>query len=53
MPRARRHSDTPPTHSAFRSQTQEMLDYCAAKGIVPDVQLISPKDANHAMVRTP
>jgi len=31
-------------------ETQEMLDYCAAKGIVPDVQLISPKDANHAMV---
>eukprot|EP00292_Cryptomonas_paramecium_P007957 CAMPEP_0113704838 /NCGR_PEP_ID=MMETSP0038_2-20120614/26762_1 /TAXON_ID=2898 /ORGANISM="Cryptomonas paramecium" /LENGTH=343 /DNA_ID=CAMNT_0000629705 /DNA_START=27 /DNA_END=1055 /DNA_ORIENTATION=- /assembly_acc=CAM_ASM_000170 len=30
-------------------ETQEMLDYCAAKGIVPDVQLISPKDANHAM----
>ena len=34
-------------------QTQEALDFCAAHGIAADIQLISPKELNHAMVRHP
>ena len=33
------------------AQTQETLDFCAAHGIAADIQLISPKELNHAMVR--
>ncbi len=32
-------------------ETQEMLDYCAAHGIVSDIELISMKDINHAYDR--
>uniref|UniRef100_A0A6T7V149 Alcohol dehydrogenase-like C-terminal domain-containing protein n=1 Tax=Cryptomonas curvata TaxID=233186 RepID=A0A6T7V149_9CRYP len=31
-------------------ETQETLDFCAAHGIAADIQLISPKELNHAMV---
>jgi len=31
-------------------ETQEALDFCAAHGIAADIQLISPKELNHAMV---
>jgi hypothetical protein len=34
-------------------QTQEALDFCAAHGIAADIELISPKDINHAMVGSP
>jgi len=29
-------------------ETQEMLDFCAAHGIVPDIEVISPDDVNRA-----
>jgi uncharacterized zinc-type alcohol dehydrogenase-like protein len=32
-------------------ETQEMLNYCAEKGIVSDVELISMKDINQAFER--
>jgi hypothetical protein len=32
-------------------ETQEMLDYCAAKNITADIELISIKDINSAYVR--
>jgi uncharacterized zinc-type alcohol dehydrogenase-like protein len=32
-------------------ETQEMLDYCAAKDITSDIELISMKDINNAYVR--
>jgi hypothetical protein len=52
---------TPPTPSppslslvyTRGSQTQETLDFCAANNIAADIELISPKDLNHAMVRPP
>lgn len=31
-------------------ETQETLDFCAANNIAADIELISPKDLNHAMV---
>ncbi len=33
------------------AETQEMLDFCAAKGIMPDCETIAMADINHAYER--
>ncbi len=33
------------------AETQEMLDFCAAKGILPDCETIAMADINHAYER--
>jgi alcohol dehydrogenase (NADP+) len=31
-------------------QTQQVLDFCAEKGIAADIKLIHPRELNHIMV---
>jgi uncharacterized zinc-type alcohol dehydrogenase-like protein len=33
------------------AETQEMLDFCAAKGVLPDCEMIALQDVNHAFER--
>jgi uncharacterized zinc-type alcohol dehydrogenase-like protein len=33
------------------AETQEMLDFCAEKGIVPDIETIAMETVNHAYDR--